>query len=101
MVGHAATLAAAMERLTQRVTEADDALAAVAAEVAVFREAQRSFDAVESARERRRLELEAFRVEVSRLAHEILGRVDGLFASQEEPFASSFVATADEDARPT
>jgi CheY-like chemotaxis protein len=101
-VAHATNLVTAMERLAQRVTEADDALAAVAAEVALFRDAQRSFDAVESARERRRLELEAFRVEVSRLAHEILGRVDGLFAPQEAPGApSSFVATADEDAQTT
>ena len=76
---HAAQLLGAMDRLARRVQAADEALAAVGDEVAAFREARRVFDEVAAARERRRLELETFREEVSRLAREILGRVEGLF----------------------
>ena len=76
---HAARLLEAMDRLAHRIQAADDALAAVGGEVAAFREAQRLFDEVAAARERRRVELEAFREEVSRLAREILGRVEVLF----------------------
>jgi CheY-like chemotaxis protein len=76
---HAAQLIEAMDRLAHRIQAADEALAAVGDEVAAFREAQRLFDEVAAARERRRAELEVFREEVSRLAREILGRVDGLF----------------------
>jgi CheY-like chemotaxis protein len=76
---HVADMVAAVERLAQRARAADEALAAVAAEVDAFRAAQRRFDETEARRERRRRELEAFRDDVARLAREILGRVDGMF----------------------
>ena len=78
---HVTALLGAVERLTNRAREADAALAAVAAEVEAFREAQRTFDAVNEQRERRRRDLEAFRHDVASLAREILGRVDGMFAT--------------------
>jgi hypothetical protein len=77
--GHVADMVAAVERLSQRARAADEALAAVAAEVEAFRAAQRRFDETEARRELRRRELEAFRDDVARLAREILGRVDGMF----------------------
>lgn len=70
---------AAIERLAQRAKTADDALAAVAAEIDAFRQAQRRFDEANAQREQRRRDLERFRDEVAQLAREILGRVDGLF----------------------
>jgi predicted RNase H-like nuclease (RuvC/YqgF family) len=79
---HVTALLGAVERLTNRAREADAALAAVAAEVEAFREAQRTFDAVNEQREQRRRELEAFRHDVASLAREILGRVDGMFAAE-------------------
>jgi len=79
---HVTALLGAVERLTQRAREADEALAAVAAEVEAFREAQRTFDAVNEQRERRRRELEAFRHDVASLAREILGRVDNMFSTE-------------------
>ncbi len=79
---HVTALLGAVERLTNRAREADAALAAVAAEVEAFREAQRTFDAVNEQREHRRRELEAFRNDVAALAREILGRVDGMFAAE-------------------
>ena len=75
-------LLGAVERLTSRAREADAALAAVAAEVEAFREAQRTFDAVNEQREQRRRELEAFRHDVASLARQILGRVDDMFAAE-------------------
>jgi len=76
---HVRDMLAAIERLAQRAKTADEALAAVAAEIGAFREAQRRFDEEIALRERRRRDLERFRDEVGRLAREILGRVDGLF----------------------
>jgi CheY-like chemotaxis protein len=76
---HVAAMVAAVERLARRARAADEALAAVAAEVDAFRSAQRRFDEVEARRELRRRKLEAFRDDVARLAREILGRADGLF----------------------
>ena len=70
---------AAIERLAHRAREADLALAAVATEIAAFREARRRFEEVTERRERRRQELEALRVDVAHLAREILKRVDRLF----------------------
>ena len=76
---HVAAMVTAIERLAHRAREADEALAAVAAEVETFRETRRQFDEVTALRERRRQELEALRVDVGHLAREILGRVDSLF----------------------
>jgi hypothetical protein len=86
---HVAGMLAAVERLAQRARAADEALAAVAAEVDAFQAAQRRFDEANARRESRRRELEAFRDDVARLAREILGRVDGVFD-----------AMADADAEP-
>jgi len=89
---HVTALLGAVERLTNRAREADAALAAVAAEVEAFREAQRTFDAVNEQRERRRRDLEAFRHDVASLAREILGRVDGMFAADGATTADAKVA---------
>jgi len=86
---HVAAMVTAIERLAHRAREADEALAAVAAEVETFRETRRQFDEVTARRERRRQELEALRVDVGHLAREILGRVDSLFdAMQPDPTPS-------------
>jgi CheY-like chemotaxis protein len=94
---HVALLAAAMERLSQRVQAADAALAAVGDEVVAFREARRHVEEVSEARERRLKELEAFREEVSRLAREILGRVDGLFQVEAATQSPADVGVPEED----
>lgn len=84
---HVSSLLEAMERLSQRVKSADEALAGVTAEIAAFREAQRAFDEALAARERRRRDLEAFRNDVAGLARQILQRVDAMFPepSGEDP----------------
>jgi CheY-like chemotaxis protein len=88
--GHVRDMVAAVERLAARAREADEALAAVAAEVDAFRAAQRRFDEISARRELRRRELEEFREDVARLAREILGRVDGLFdAMAPDPMPSA------------
>lgn len=79
---HVARLMQAIARLTERSREADAALAAVASEVEVFRQAQRAFEEAFERRERRRRELEAFRHDVASLAREILGRVDDMFPTE-------------------
>jgi hypothetical protein len=76
---HVRAMVAAIERLAQRAKAADEALAAVAAEVDAFSKAQQRFEAANTQREQRRRDLERFRDEVAHLAREILGRVDGLF----------------------
>jgi len=92
---HVTGLLEAVERLTQRARDADDALAAVATEVEAFRRAQRHFDAVNERHERRHRELEAFRHDVAQMARELLGRVDEMF----EP-TSPAEASASEDGEP-
>jgi CheY-like chemotaxis protein len=89
---HVAAMLAAVERLAQRARAADEALAAVAAEVDAFQVAQRRFDEANARRESRRRELEAFREDVARLAREILGRVDGVFDAMAEPDAEPAAA---------
>jgi hypothetical protein len=89
---HVAAMLAAVERLAQRARTADEALAAVAAEVDAFQVAQRRFDEANARRESRRRELEAFREDVARLAREILGRVDGVFDAMAEPDAEPAAA---------
>lgn len=93
---HVTALLAAVTRLTDRVREADDALVAVTEEIDVLRRAHREYEAVNEERERRRLELEAFRDEVSDLARALVERVDAMLGSTSTPHAS----TSGDDASP-
>lgn len=78
--GPHAALVEAIERLTRRVLDADAALAAVSEEVVAFREAQRRYDEAAQREDQRRHAVAEARRDVARLAHQILERMDGLFA---------------------
>lgn len=79
-----ADLIAAIERLTRRVLDADAALVAVAEEVAAFRTAQQRYDEATRRQEQRRLAVEEARRDVADLARQILARMDGLFALDDD-----------------
>lgn len=93
---HVTALLAAVSRLTNRVRDADDALVTVTEEIDVLRRAHREYEAVNEERERRRLELEAFRDEVSDLARALVDRVDAILGSASTTHAS----TSGDDASP-
>jgi hypothetical protein len=84
-------LIAAIARLADRVQVADEALAAVASEVAAFHAAQQRYDAAvaqrDAQREARRRRTAAVRDDVAALAREILAKMDGLFdaLTEDEP----------------
>lgn len=94
---HVADLIGAMQRLSDSARVADQALAAVASEVEVFRQAQRRFDAEMEQRERRRRDLEVFQHDVANLAREILVRVERMF-DPNAPMSATSTASTDADA---